>query len=428
MKFRPTIAILSTLCIISAQAYAQSESEGGPDGDDSGSGTFSSITNIFSSGTKTKVTSGKETPNINEVQSEAYDGPKARVAVARFTDKTRAGWYSRRIGDGMADQLATALFNSNRYIVLERRTLGDVLKEQNLGASGRVRRDTAAPIGQIEGAELLVTGAVTEFERGKSGTRTGGSGIFGNVLGAVTGAFNRAHIAIDMRVIDTRTSRVVAATSVEGEATDVNIGGALGGYFGGGRLGGALSTWNREPIGKALRIAINEAVKFVVSKTPPIYYRHGGGTASRQPPSAQPRRASASPAPATKFAAGTVVRVNTNSLNVRQGPGGRFPVVFRARRGEALRVMQQQGSWIEIEDQNGRVGWTASWLTRRDTGGAPPRRASSPAPAPAPSAAASSGSTDALAARLKKLKTLYDQGLISESEYKAKRQEILEKL
>ena len=423
MKFKPTIAILSTICVISAQACAQDESEGGPGDSDSGSGTFSSITDIFSSGTKTKVTSGKDTPNINEVQSEAYDGPKARIAVARFTDKTRSGWYSGRIGDGMADQLATALFNSNRFIVLERRTLGDVLKEQNLGASGRVRRDTAAPIGQIEGAELLVTGAVTEFERGKSGTKTGGSGLFGNVLGAVTGAFSRSHIAIDMRVIDTRTSRVVAATSVEGEATDVNIGGALGGYYGGGRLGGALSTWDKEPIGKALRISINEAVKFVVSKTPPIYYRHGGGTAGRKSPPTTRRRASTPPA--ASFAAGTVVRVKSSSLNVRQGPGGKFPVVFRARGGESLRVMQQQGSWIEVEDQNGRVGWAASWLTVRDTG-APPRRASSSRPAPA--AAASSSSNDALVSRLKKLKTLYDQGLISESEYKSKRQEILEKL
>jgi hypothetical protein len=87
--------------------------------------------------------------------------------------------------------------------------------------------------------------------------------------------------------------------------------------------------------------------------------------------------------------------------------------------------MQQQGSWIEVEDQNGRVGWAASWLTVPDSG-APPRRASSSRPPPR--ASTSGGSTDALTSRLKKLKTLYDQGLISESEYKAKRQEILEKL
>lgn len=249
-------------------------------------------------GTETKVTSGGNSPGINEVQAEAYNGPKARIAITRFTNKAAGGWYSRRIGDGMADQMSTALFNSSRFIVLERRQIKDVLKEQNFGASGRVRRDTAAAIGQIEGAELLITGAVTEFERGTSGrsgsvggSRLGGrgrGGLLGSVIGSVAGGVRRSHIAIDVRIIDARTSRIVAATSVEGTATDVNLGGAASRYFGGGALRGALSGWEKEPIGKALRKAINAAVKFVSSKTPPIYYRHGPG-AKAQPVAARGR-------------------------------------------------------------------------------------------------------------------------------------------
>jgi curli biogenesis system outer membrane secretion channel CsgG len=217
-----------------------------------------------------KVTSGQEGPSISEAQQEAYDGPKARIAIAQFKDKTGKGWWTGQIGDGMADMLATGLFNTNRYIVLERHILGDVLAEQDLGASGRVRKQTAAPIGQIEGAELLITGAVTEFEPGSSGVGGDIGGTVGRVVGGVLGAIKKAHLAIDMRLIDTRTSRIVAAVSVEGEATNYNLGGlALG-----SSVGGSLGGYSKTPMEKAVRVALGEAVKFVVSKTPQKYYHY----------------------------------------------------------------------------------------------------------------------------------------------------------
>jgi len=225
-------------------------------------------------GTQATVTSGQGSPSIAEVQAEAYNGPKARIAVTRFKDKTGKGWWTGQIGDGMADQLTTALFNTNRFIVLERQTLRDVLSEQDLGASGRIRSDTAAKIGQIEGAELLVVGAVTEFEGAASGAKGGLGGGLGRIFGGIAGGFKKAHMAIDLRIIDARTSRIVAATSVEGEATDVNLGGLLGGFGGSGGLVGGLSGWKNTPTEKALRICIKKAVEFIVSKTPNTYYHY----------------------------------------------------------------------------------------------------------------------------------------------------------
>jgi curli biogenesis system outer membrane secretion channel CsgG len=252
-------------------------------------------------GPKATVTS-PDGKSIEEAQQEAYDGPKARVAVSQFKDKTGKGWWTGAIGDGMADMLSTALFHSNRYIVLERQQVSDVLREQDLGAAGRIKKGTEAPIGEIEGAELLITGAVTEFEGAASGVGGGIGGIggtAGRVLGGIAGGIKKAHMAIDMRVIDTRTSRIVAATSVEGEATDFALGGALAGAGSGGALGGALGGWSKTPTEKALRLCIQEAVKFIVSKTPQTYYHYGA--------SGQPVAAAASKAPvATKAAATTV--------------------------------------------------------------------------------------------------------------------------
>ncbi len=220
-----------------------------------------------------KVTSGDGGPSIGDARQEAYDGPKARIAVSQFTDKTAMSgqrWWTGQIGDGMRDMLATSLFNTGRYIVLERQQIGEILAEQDFGASGRVKQETAAAIGEIEGAELLVTGAVTEFQPGSGGAGGGLGGLIGGVFGAVAGGFRKSHVAIDLRVVDTRTSRIVAATSVEGEAKDFN----LGGLAIGSKVGGGLGGFSKTPIEKAVRVALGAAVDFIVTKTPKKFYHY----------------------------------------------------------------------------------------------------------------------------------------------------------
>ncbi|MDL1961294.1 MAG: CsgG/HfaB family protein [Deltaproteobacteria bacterium] len=225
---------------------------------------------IVSCAPTARVTSGGG-PTIGQAQAESYSGPKARIAVSRFKDKTAKGYYSGKIGVGMVDMLTTALFNTNRFIVLERQTVQDVLAEQDLGASGRIQPGTEAPIGKIEGAELLVVGAVTEFEPHSAGGGAGLGGIIGGgPFGAITAAFKKAHIAIDLRIVDAKTSRILAATSVEGSATDV------GGMFGilGGSVGGGLGGYQNTPTEKAIRVCLKEAVNWITSQTPAQYYRH----------------------------------------------------------------------------------------------------------------------------------------------------------
>jgi curli biogenesis system outer membrane secretion channel CsgG len=283
--------------------------------------------------------------DIAQAQLESYNGPRARIAVARFSDKTGKGWWTGEIGDGMADMLATALFNTNRFIVLERQTLQDVLAEQDLGASGRVRRGTAAPIGRIEGAELLVTGAVTEFEPGSSGV----GGVLGAKLGSVvTGilsAINKSHVAIDIRIIDTTTSRIVAATSVEGKGTDFSLKGLLVGN----KVGGGLGGYSKTPVEKA--VALSEAVKFIASRTPNQYFHYAASNNFSVPASTP----SASP--------GQTVSVIKNNVNIRSGPGTNYRVIGKASKGEQLKILEIRGSWYHIEYPAGN-GWIYKSLVR----------------------------------------------------------------
>jgi curli biogenesis system outer membrane secretion channel CsgG len=217
-------------------------------------------------------------PSMAEAQAERYDGPKARLAVGEFQDKTAKGGWSggwlgmygvsfKQIGDGMRDMLTTALFHSNRYLVLEREQLGAVLEEQDLGASGRVKKGTEAPIGEIYGADLIITASITEFE-GSSKGAAGGTKILGVTVG---GGFKKAHMAMDIRVIDAKTSQIVAAASVEGEATNFALGGAANI---GGVLPVAMGGFSKTPTEKAIRVCIQKAVEFIVSQTPADYYRH----------------------------------------------------------------------------------------------------------------------------------------------------------
>jgi len=302
---------------------------------------------------KATVTSGGG-PDMAGAQAEAYNGPKARIAVSRFSDKTGKGWWTGQIGDGMADMLTTSLFNTNRYIVLERQQLSDVLAEQDLAAAGRVKKETAAPIGQIEGAELLITGTVTGYEPGASGLGGGIGGGGGGAGGGILAGFKKAYLAIDVRVIDTKTSRILAAATVEGSATD--IGGMIAGF--GGPIGAGLGGWSKTPLEKALRKCIQEAVNFIVTKTPAQYY-HYSETGAPVKVSTPPAQTGVPQSPGTK---GITVYVNNASINIRSGAGTEYAVVTTAPKGAKLTMLEESGSWYRVKTSDGKEGWVRNDL------------------------------------------------------------------
>lgn len=310
---------------------------------------------------------------IDQAQREDEMGPKARVAVSRFEDKTAKG--PSEIGTGMAEMLGNALFATNRYIVLERQALDDVIQEQDLGASGRVKQRTAARTGEIEGADLLIMGTITEFEPGTSGAGGEQESSFklpgrirkqvGDVLGSVKvgGGVKKAHLAIIVKVVDARTGRRLASEQVEGKATDIE--GMTG--LSGGVLSGAFSGYSKTPMEKAIRICIDEAVKLIVAKTPKEYYRvpadsqpSDAATPESQPQAApappQASSASQGPAPSPSEEA-RVVYVKWRTVSVREGPGSNFKSLTEVKKGTSLEVLEEKGAWIRIRLEDGQEGW-----------------------------------------------------------------------
>ncbi len=214
-----------------------------------------------------------------------YTGPKARIAVADFADKASGGGglafpfdlgalaalagegYAGGPGRGMADMLVTALFQTRRYIVLEREQLEAVRREQQLAAAGQ---GPGAAGEVLQRADLLLTGAITGFDPGVSGSQ-GGLMSSIPIVGSLAGSRQKAYVAMDLRLIDTRTAEIVAVTTVSGTASRYSGSASVIG----GALGGSLSGYRKTPMETAIREALRKAVEFIIAETPAHYYRYG---------------------------------------------------------------------------------------------------------------------------------------------------------
>lgn len=186
------------------------------------------------------------------VQANAQDlqALKKRVAVINFED--RAG-YGHNVGRGVSDMLVTALVESDKFTVIEREELDEILKEQGLGQTGLVTPQSAAKVGQLLGVQRIITGSITEF--GSKENKVGG-GIGGFNLGVST---TTARVTVDIRIVNVNTGEIVMAKSAEGEDSSTgldNVGVQDIDFHN-------SNTWDNTQLGIASREAINECVEYV---------------------------------------------------------------------------------------------------------------------------------------------------------------------
>jgi curli biogenesis system outer membrane secretion channel CsgG len=170
---------------------------------------------------------------------------KDRVAVMDFENKAQYGGW--RVGRGASDILMTELAKTGKFSVMERDKLASVIKEQDLGASGRFDPSTAARIGKLIGVEYIVTGAVTEY--GQSASGGGGGGVHVGKKGY--------HASVDVRMVDANTGEIVFADSASASKSslDVHVFG-----FGGGE------SFNEKKASAVMREAIKEIAAKITSK------------------------------------------------------------------------------------------------------------------------------------------------------------------
>lgn len=143
--------------------------------------------------------------------AHAAKEPKKRVAVIEFENNVRnLGRDWGDIGRGMADTLVEALIETDKFVVLERINLEDVVVEQNLDAVAPANPKVEA---RLTSAQALIRGVITHAEE------VGGEGGGLSVAGMQIGGHNRkVVIKVNIRVIDSVTAQVIASKTVEGVA------------------------------------------------------------------------------------------------------------------------------------------------------------------------------------------------------------------
>lgn len=196
---------------------------------------------------------GGQKPLDKGLQQAEPAGPKVRVMVADF--EVKAAKATQETGAGLRDMLISALITDGRYTIVER--------PAQTGQKG-------APPGSV-----VISAAITAFEPLASGGSAGigggggsGSGIMGGLLGR---ALDKAHIALDLRVIDSGTSQILAASKVQGQASDI-AGGLMAAGEGNISLPEAVSAYANTPMEKAIRICVMEAVRYISQSIPESYY------------------------------------------------------------------------------------------------------------------------------------------------------------
>lgn len=195
-------------------------------------------------------------------QATAQKTFKKRVAVLTFDDKTekRYTWGGGKTpGSGMADMLVTALVKSDAYTVIERAEIDKVLQEQDLGTSGIVTQQSAAQVGQMLGAEIVIFGAVTEFgykDRSVGGrTKRFGIGI----------ESQSAVVAADVRMVNSTTGEIIAAENVRKQESKrgLSVDTRKVDF-------GTQSDFDESLVGEATRETINRIVELINENAPSV--------------------------------------------------------------------------------------------------------------------------------------------------------------
>ncbi len=172
-----------------------------------------------------------------------YRGPKYSVAVGSFQNRSTylQGAFAEgpdRLGNQAKTILKTHLQMSNRFSVVDRQNMEALSKE------AKFRGDAQ----KILGAQIALTGDVTEFGRKTIGDRQ----LFG-ILGA--GKQQIAYAKVALNVVDVKTSEIIHSVQGAGEYQLSNR--EIVGF-------GGTAAYDSTLNAKVLNLAITEAVNNLV--------------------------------------------------------------------------------------------------------------------------------------------------------------------
>lgn len=247
----------------------------------------------------------------------------ARLALSPFADETPRG--AGTVGEGLRLFLEEALARDPAFRLIRR---------------------------PDERADLLLQGILFEFR-------------------PAAGA-DPALLATELGLLDVRNGALVVSRIVTGAGPSAPVEAPLP---------EPLQSWAGTQTEASLRAWLASALLALREGTPAGYfvYDPGGSAAAALPP--PPLRAGQRPGsrgsgPGVRA---TTATVRTESVNVREGPGTRYPVVGELTRGETVEVLDERGEWTNVRAPGGLEGWVFRGVLTAPRGSLP---AAPPAPGP----------------------------------------------
>jgi curli biogenesis system outer membrane secretion channel CsgG len=182
------------------------------------------------------------------------------VAVMPFDRSESFGgvFWSINVGKSLGAMMTTEL-KTLGFRVVNRKRMGDLLKEQDFGESGRVNRKTAPAVGKIIGAPYMIMGTVSEF-----GMQSKGGGMGGILSGVGLGVKqNTARVKIDIELVNVETSETEEAIAGTGNESNLSVSLTVDWYK---NVNFQQDEWWNSQLGKAARKACVDAAKKLVAK------------------------------------------------------------------------------------------------------------------------------------------------------------------
>jgi curli biogenesis system outer membrane secretion channel CsgG len=206
---------------------------------------------VIPSPTTSSTVKKNQPPKIKKAQF------RKTIAITRFKNRTTAAGQIN-LGSGMTDQLTNALVVSDNFVLLERESISNVLNEQDFARGNRTQRSTVAQTGRVVPAQILIKGAITEFQLEESGSGVGLS-YQGFSLGNES---SQSHVALILTIIDTTSGQVIDSVRLEGKAKGTGYKFGIS-YMG---IGVDANKFDNTALGKSVQIVIDRAVEAIAKK------------------------------------------------------------------------------------------------------------------------------------------------------------------
>lgn len=180
------------------------------------------------------------------------------IAVTEFGNESGfpGQWH---LGRSMADLLVAELIEVDRFVVVDRRNIKDVIGEITRQGQDLFRKEGGVERGRLKNARYLVRGVITDF------TQTGSSSAwFKNASAGAGIGGSRAIVMIAITVTDVESGEIVSCVRAGGTAKASSKWAKFD--YRNTAFGGEI--FYRTPIGRATSEAIGKAVRQLVKDIP----------------------------------------------------------------------------------------------------------------------------------------------------------------